>query len=60
MRRVARLATPTPPIVKRELMAGNVRGAEVENFVRDAAVTPWHERCMAKIGRELMSVVNGS
>jgi choline dehydrogenase len=48
------------PFVKREVMPGNLSGADLENFVRDAAVTYWHETCTAKMGRDEMSVVDGS
>src|SRR5215510_9823402 len=34
-------------------------GAELEHFIRDAAVTYWHQTCTAKMGRDLMSVVDG-
>ena len=46
------------PFVKREVMPGNLKGAELENFVRDAAVSYWHETCTAKMGRDAMSVVD--
>jgi choline dehydrogenase len=48
------------PFAKREVMPGNLKGAELENFVRDAAVTYSHETCTAKMGRDEMSVVDGS
>jgi len=47
------------PFTKREVMPGNLKGAELENFIRDAAVTYWHETCTAKMGRDSMSVVDG-
>jgi len=47
------------PFVKREVMPGNLKGAELENFVRDAATSYWHETCTAKMGRDAMSVVDG-
>src|ERR671924_2220422 len=31
------------PFTKREVMPGNLRGAELENFVRDAVMSYWHE-----------------
>jgi choline dehydrogenase len=37
------------PFAKREVMPGNLRGAELENFIRDAAVTFWHERQISSI-----------
>ena len=48
------------PFAKREVMPGNLRGAELENFIRDAAVTFWHETCPAKMGRDALSVVDGN
>jgi choline dehydrogenase len=48
------------PFVKREVMPGNLKGAKLENFIRDAAVTCWHETCTAKMGRDAMSVVDGN
>jgi choline dehydrogenase len=41
-------------------MPGNLKGPELERFVRDAAVSYWHETCTAKMGRDAMSVVDGS
>jgi choline dehydrogenase len=48
------------PFRKREIMPGPLRGAELEEFIRNAAVTYWHETCTAKMGRDAMSVVDGS
>jgi choline dehydrogenase-like flavoprotein len=45
---------------KREVMPGNLKGPELENFVRDGATTYWHQTCTAKMGRDAMSVVDGS
>jgi choline dehydrogenase len=39
-------------------MPGNLKGRELESFVRDAATTFWHETCTAKMGRDEMSVVD--
>jgi choline dehydrogenase len=47
------------PFTKREVMPGNLKGAELENFVRDSVVTYWHQTCTAKMGRDSMSVVDG-
>jgi choline dehydrogenase len=43
---------------KREVMPGNLRGTELENFIRDAIQPFWHETCTAKMGRDSMSVVD--
>jgi choline dehydrogenase len=48
------------PFAKREVMPGNLEGTELENYVRDAAVTYWHETCTAKMGRDALSVVDGN
>jgi choline dehydrogenase len=39
-------------------LPGNLKGAELERFIRDAAVTYWHQTCTAKMGRDAMSVVD--
>src|SRR4030088_3174551 len=46
------------PFVKREVMPGNLKGAALEDFIRDATVTYWHQTCTAKMGRDTMSVVD--
>jgi choline dehydrogenase len=52
-------SAPLRPFVKREVMPGNLKGLELENFIRDAATSYWHETCTAKMGRDEMSVVDG-
>jgi choline dehydrogenase len=47
------------PFVKREVMPGNLKGADLERFVRDAALSYWHQTCTAKMGQDAMSVVDG-
>lgn len=47
------------PYAKREVMPGNIKGKELETFIRDAAGTYFHETCTAKMGRDAMSVVDG-
>ena len=44
--------------VKREVMPGPLRGPELENFVRDAAITVWHQTSTAKMGCDASSVVD--
>ncbi len=48
------------PYRKRECMPGDLKGAEMENFIRNAAGTYFHESCTAKMGRDPMSVVDGN
>jgi choline dehydrogenase len=48
------------PFARREVMPGNLKGAELERFVRDAVMTYWHQTGTAKMGRDAMSVVDGT
>jgi choline dehydrogenase len=41
-------------------MPGNLKGRQLQNFVRNAAVSYWHQTCTAKMGRDEMSVVDGN
>ncbi len=43
---------------KVEVMPGNLKGKELETFVRDSIVTYRHETSTCKMGRDEMSVVN--
>ena len=52
-------SAPLRPFVKREVTPGNLKGAELEAFIRDAATSFWHETGTAKMGRDPMSVVDG-
>jgi choline dehydrogenase len=40
-------------------MPGNLKGAELERFIRDAALTYWHQTCTAKMSQDAMWVVDG-
>jgi choline dehydrogenase len=51
-------SAPLRSFVKREVMPGNLKGAELEHFIRDAATTYHHQTCTAKMGRDAMSVVD--
>jgi choline dehydrogenase len=53
-------SAPLGPFVKREVMPGNLKGAALEDFVREAAIAFWHPTCSAKMGRDAMSVVDGN
>ncbi|HXO95298.1 MAG TPA: GMC oxidoreductase [Chthoniobacterales bacterium] len=46
------------PYAKREVMPRNLKGIDLENFIRDGATTYSYETCTAKIGRDSMSVVD--
>jgi choline dehydrogenase len=48
------------PFTKREVTPGNLKGAALENFIRDSVVTYWHQTCTAKMGRDSMSVVDAN
>jgi choline dehydrogenase len=51
---------PLSPFVSREVMPGNLKGTELEDFVRDAATSYWHQCGTAKMGRDPDSVVDSS
>jgi choline dehydrogenase len=51
---------PLSPFVKREVMPSRLKGAALENFIRDAASSYWHQTCTARMGHDAMSVVDGS
>ena len=46
------------PFLKRELVPGNVNGLALENYLRNTAVSWWHQTCTAKMGRDSLSVVD--
>jgi choline dehydrogenase len=48
------------PFARREVMPGNLTGADLEDFIRNAATSYWHESCTAKMGQDSMSVVDGN
>jgi choline dehydrogenase len=41
-------------------MPGSLDASGMETYIRDSAVTFWHQACTAKMGRDAMSVVNGN
>nr|WP_232066667.1 GMC family oxidoreductase N-terminal domain-containing protein [Mycobacterium parmense] len=47
------------PFVAREVMPGDLTGAELETYLRNAVTTYWHHSGTAKMGRDTMSVVDG-
>jgi choline dehydrogenase len=53
-------SAPLRPFAKREVMPGNLKGPDLENFVRDALISYAHQTCTAKMGRDSMSVVDGT
>lgn len=46
------------PLVKRETAPIQRDRAGMESFIRNSAVTFWHQSCTAKMGRDPMSVVD--
>ncbi len=48
------------PFTKREVMPGNLKGAALDNFIRDSVVTYYHQTCTARMGRDSMSVVDAN
>jgi choline dehydrogenase len=48
------------PHVRAEAMPGDIKGEALQDFIRDASVTYWHQSCTAKMGRDAMSVVDAS
>ncbi|WP_426955689.1 GMC family oxidoreductase [Muricoccus radiodurans] len=48
------------PFVRGEVMPGDLTGDALDLYIRDAAVTYWHQTCTAKMGRDDMSVVDAS
>jgi choline dehydrogenase len=53
-------SAPLRPFVKRQVMPGYLKGAALVDFIRDGAITYWHQTCSAKMGRDSMSVVDGN
>jgi choline dehydrogenase len=53
-------SAPLRPFVAREVMPGNLRGDDLEDFIRNGASSYWHQTGTAKMGRDDMSVVDGS
>jgi choline dehydrogenase-like flavoprotein len=47
------------PFVAREVMPGDLSGAELDTYLRNAVTTYWHHSGTAKMGRDTMSVVDG-
>ena len=48
------------PFVSREAIPGNLKGRDLEAFVREAATSYWHSCGTAKMGRDSMSVVDSA
>jgi choline dehydrogenase-like flavoprotein len=57
MRQVGNSA-PLKPHVKREFIPGNLTGAELISYLRDAGVSYWHHVGTARMGRDAGAVVD--
>jgi choline dehydrogenase len=53
-------SSPLRPFVRREVMPGNLTCSDLRAFIRDAATSYWHACGTAKMGRDPMSVVDGT
>jgi choline dehydrogenase len=53
-------SAPMNPFARREVLPGNLKGADLEDFIRNDASTYWHQTCTAKMGRDAMSVVDAT
>ena len=51
-------SAPLRPYTKREVVPGNLKGAALEEFIRDEINTYHHQTCTAKMGRDSLSVVD--
>jgi choline dehydrogenase len=51
-------SAPLRSFVKREVMPGDLSGAALEDFIRNAATSFWHSTCTARMGRDEMAVVD--
>lgn len=48
------------PFVRGEALPGALTGEAMDDYIRDAAVTYWHQSGTARMGRDAMSVVDGT
>lgn len=46
------------PFAKREILPGEMKGADLDSYIRNAAITCWHQTCTAKMGLDDASVVD--
>ena len=45
---------------KQEVAPGSMKRPALENLIRSAAISGWHQSCTAKMGRDSMSVVDAN
>ena len=53
-------ATGLRPFFAREFMPGDLKGDDLDQYLRDAAMSFWHQAGTAKMGRDPRAVVDGS
>jgi choline dehydrogenase len=53
-------SAPLRPFLKQEVVPGNVKGPALENYLRNNAISWWHQTCTAKMGRDSLSVVDAN
>jgi choline dehydrogenase len=46
------------PFARREFLPGPIKGAELDDFIRNATVSHSHQTCTAKMGNDPLSVVD--
>src|SRR5262249_43421411 len=48
------------PFLGREVLPGKLKRTTLEDYIRDGAMSFWHQTSTAKMGRDAMSVVDGN
>jgi choline dehydrogenase-like flavoprotein len=48
------------PFLKQEILPGKLKRTTLEDYIRDGALSFWHQTSTAKMGRDEMSVVDGN
>lgn len=48
------------PFLNREVLPGTLKQTTLEDYIRDAAISFWHQASTAKMGCDAMSVVDGN
>jgi choline dehydrogenase len=51
-------ASALRPFLKQEIFPGKIKRSEMERFIRDNAMSWWHQSGTAKMGRDPLSVVD--
>jgi len=48
------------PFLKQEVFPGKIKSSAMQKFLRDTAISWWHQSCTAKMGRDSLSVVDSN